>query len=161
VIVVSDTTPLRYLVVLGHLEILPRLFGSVHCPEAVIAECRQPRAPEALRTWAEAPPAWLIVDQVGDIDVALRAAIDQGEAAAITLAQRLQAEVILIDEQDGRRLARARGFVTAGTLAILAQAGIRGWLDFPSTVSRLRTETNFRTTEAVIDAAWHAAQSCH
>jgi predicted nucleic acid-binding protein len=155
VIVVSDTTPLRYLVILGHLDLLPRLFGTVHCPDAVITECRHPRAPAPLREWAEAPPAWLIVDSVRDIDPELTAAIDEGEAAAITLAQRLQADVILIDEQDGRRLARARGFATAG---ILAQAGIRGWFDFHSIVSRLRTETNFRTTQAVIDSAWDAVQ---
>jgi len=48
-IVVSDTTPLRYLAVLGHLELLPRLFDRVHCPSAVIQECRHPRAPTALR----------------------------------------------------------------------------------------------------------------
>lgn len=158
-IVVSDTTPLRYLVVLGHLDLLPRLFGTVYCPDAVMTECRHPRAPAALREWAETPPAWLIVDAVGDIDPDLTAAIDEGEAAAITLAQRLQADVILIDEQDGRRLARARGLATAGTLTILAQAGIRGWLDFHSIVSRLRTETNFRTTQAVIDSAWQAVQA--
>lgn len=46
-IVVSDTTPLRYLAVLGYLELLPRLFGSVYCPDAVMRECRHPRAPSA------------------------------------------------------------------------------------------------------------------
>jgi len=66
--------------------------------------------------------------------------------------------VILIDEQDGRRCARSRGFATAGTLTILAQAGVRGWLEFHSTVSWLRRETNFRTTQAVIDSAWDAVQ---
>ena len=84
--------------------------------------------------------------------------LDAGEAAAITLAQRLQAEVILIDEQEGRRCAQARGFITAGTLNILAQTGIRDWLDFHGTVARLKTETNFRTTQAVIDSAWQSVQ---
>jgi|GEM_PF-5194934 len=37
-IVVSDTTPLRYLSVLGHLGLPPRLFGSVHFPAEVIIE---------------------------------------------------------------------------------------------------------------------------
>jgi predicted nucleic acid-binding protein len=158
VIVVSDTTPLRYLAVLGHLELLPRLFGSVHCPGAVMMECRHPRAPAPLREWAEAPPAWLMVDEVGDIAPDLADTLDAGEAAAITLAQRLKAELILIDEQDGRRCALARGFATAGTLTILAEAGVRGWLDFQTAISRLRTETNFRTTQTVIDSAWQAVQ---
>lgn len=157
-IVVSDTTPLRYLAVLGHLELLPRLFGSVHCPAAVIKECSHPRAPAALREWAEQPPAWLIVSEVDEVAVDLRDALDAGEAAAITLAQRLQAEVILIDEQEGRRCALARGFVTAGTLNILAQAGMRDWIDFHAAIERLRTATNFRATQAVIDSAWQSAQ---
>jgi predicted nucleic acid-binding protein len=157
-IVVSDTTPLRYLAVLGQLELLPRLFVNVHCPAVVVQECCHPRAPAALRDWAEQPPPWLVV--AGDIEVEqdLLGALDAGEAAAITLAQRLKAEVILIDEQEGRRCALARGFITAGTLNILAQAGIRGWLDFQATVGRLKTETNFRTTQSVIDCAWQSVQ---
>jgi predicted nucleic acid-binding protein len=157
-IVVSDTTPLRYLAALGQLEILPRLFGSVYCPEAVMQECRHPRAPAALRMWAEAPPSWLVIDALGDIEPSLLASLDAGEAAAITLATRLKAQVILIDEQAGRRCAQSHGFVTAGTLNILAQAAILGWLDYPATVARLRQETNFRTTQAVIDSAWQSAQ---
>lgn len=157
-IVVSDTTPLRYLAALGHLELLPRLFGSVHCPDAVMRECCHPHAPSYLRKWAEAPPDWITVEDVGDLDPDLEDTLDAGEAAAIALAQRLKAELILIDEQAGRRRALARGFATAGTLTILAQAGGRGWLDFQSEVGRLRTETNFRTTQAVIDSAWQAVQ---
>lgn len=112
-----------------------------------------PRAP---REWAETPPAWLIVEDVADIDPDLAGTLDAGEAAALTLALRLKAELILIDEQDGRRCALARGFATAGTLTILAEAGVRGWLDYHTAASRLRTETNFRTTQAVIDSAWQS-----
>lgn len=157
-IVVSDTTPLCYLAVLGKLDILPRLFGEVHCPEAVIRECLHARAPVVLREWAGDPPAWLRIDEVREIEAKLSEDLDPGEAAAITLAVRLRAEVILIDELDGRRRAQARGLTTAGTLNILAQAGVRGWLDYPTVIGRLRSETNFRTTQAVVDAAWQAAQ---
>ena len=155
--VVSDTTPMRYLAVLGHLELLPRLFGRVHCPAAVMQECRHPRAPTALREWTARPPSWLIVADDVEVDQGLLDTLDAGEAAAIALAQHLHAEVILIDEQQGRRCAQARGLITAGTLNILAQAGVRGWLDFHAAITRLRTETNFRTTQAVIDSAWQSA----
>jgi hypothetical protein len=60
-IVVSDTSPLRYLAVLGHLDILPRLFGNVHCPVTVLNECRNARAPQPLQEWAALPPPWLVV----------------------------------------------------------------------------------------------------
>jgi predicted nucleic acid-binding protein len=157
-IVVSDTTPLRYLAVLGHLEILPRLFGDVHCPEAVIRECRHFRAPAVLRDWADDPPPWLRIDEVREIEAGLSDILDEGEAAAITLAGQLGAEVILIDEKDGRRCAQARGFTTAGTLNILALASVRGWLDYQAVMGRLLRETNFRATQAVIDSAWEAVQ---
>ncbi len=155
-IVVSDTTPLRYLAALGHLELLPRLFGSVHCPAEVIRECCHPRAPVVLREWAEQPPVWLVVVEVDEVHADLQQMLDAGEAAAITLALRLKADAILIDEQEGRRCALARGLITAGTLNILAQAGKRGWLDYHVTVGRLKSETNFRTTQAVIDSAWQS-----
>jgi predicted nucleic acid-binding protein len=44
-IVVSDTTPLRSLAVLGEMALLPRLFGEVSIPMAVLDECRHPSAP--------------------------------------------------------------------------------------------------------------------
>ncbi len=34
-IVVADTTPLNYLVVIGHVDLLPALFGQVLIPTAV------------------------------------------------------------------------------------------------------------------------------
>jgi predicted nucleic acid-binding protein len=58
-LVVADTTPLRYLVVLGHADLLHRLFDQVPIPPAVAEEMQHPRAPAALRTWMASPPAWL------------------------------------------------------------------------------------------------------
>ena len=157
-IVVSDTTPLRYLAVLGLLDLLPRLFGKVHCPATVMKECLHPRAPAALREWAAEPPAWLVCHSAQQVPPELAGLLDAGEAEAITLALEWKADVILIDEMDGRRAARERGLITAGTLNILAQAAERGWLDYDGVVGRLRSETNFRTTLAVIEAARAAAR---
>ena len=36
-IVISDTTPLRYLILLGQAELLRRLFDEIHCPDVVQA----------------------------------------------------------------------------------------------------------------------------
>ncbi|MDB6134664.1 MAG: hypothetical protein JWM59_2907 [Verrucomicrobiales bacterium] len=157
-IVVSDTTPLRYLAILGLLELLPRLFGQVFCPGIVLQECCHPRAPEVLRRWAQVPPGWLLVDDSGEMAPELLEVLDAGEAAAITLAQRLRADLILIDEKNGRHCTRARGFSTAATLNLLAQAGIQGWVDYRATAEALKSNTNFRITQAVIDAAWQAVQ---
>jgi predicted nucleic acid-binding protein len=103
-------------------------------------------------------PEWVVVDEVREIDTDLRF-LDDGEAAALTLGRRLGADLLLIDERDGRRCAHALGFAVAGTLNILAQAGRRGWLDYPVEVARLRQETNFRVTDAVVQAAWEDASA--
>lgn len=154
-IVISDTTPLRYLAVLGRIDLLQRLFHEVHCPDVVLHECLHPHAPSALREWAGDIPSWILVDSVPETDRALDF-LDDGEAAALTLGRLLGADLILIDERDGRRCAKELGFAVAGTLNILAHAGKLGWLDYHAEVERLRQESNFRVTHAVIQAAWEA-----
>ena len=133
------------------------MFGRVHCPDVVIRECLHPRAPAILREWAARPPEWLVVAEVPLIDADL-SRLDDGEAAAITLARQLSADVVLMDEQDGRRMAKALGFTVAGTLNLLAQGGIRGWIDYAEATARLREETNFRATDALIPAVWENAR---
>jgi predicted nucleic acid-binding protein len=157
-IVISDTSPLQYLAVLERIELLHRLFDEIHCPNVVLRECLHPQAPEVLRAWAASVPEWVVVDEVREVDPDLEF-LDDGEAAALTLGRRLGAELLLIDERDGRRCAIALGFAVAGTLNILAQAGTRGWLDYHAEVARLRQVTNFRVTDFVVHAVWEEAKT--
>ena len=49
VIVLSDTSPINYLVLVGHIDILPTLFGQVVVPSAVLAELQHHGTPEPAR----------------------------------------------------------------------------------------------------------------
>jgi predicted nucleic acid-binding protein len=60
-IVVSDASPLNYLVLIDAVDILPALFGRVLTPPAVWCELHRDRTPEAVRQWASQPPPWLEV----------------------------------------------------------------------------------------------------
>ena len=60
-IAVSNTSPLCYLVLVGHADILPQLFGSVHVTRKVLEELRHPDAPPSVRSWAAALPGWLTI----------------------------------------------------------------------------------------------------
>jgi predicted nucleic acid-binding protein len=88
------------------------------------------------------------------VDEFLAHHLDAGEAAGISLAKELGADLVLIDEKKGRLHAKARGFAVAGTLNILAMASRRGLADYHSVVARLRTSTNFRVSDAVVSAAY-------
>ncbi len=58
-LVVADTGPLNYLVLIGASDLPPRLFETVLVPQAVCDELRHPAAPAAVRAWAAEPPAYI------------------------------------------------------------------------------------------------------
>ena len=85
-IVVADTSPLNYLIRLGHPDVLREIYGRVVVPYAVLIEMQHPEAPEEVRAWASAPPAWLEAIQVRQLDESLAAELGAGEREAISLA---------------------------------------------------------------------------
>ena len=147
-IVVADTSPLNYLIRLGHPNVLPEIYGRVLVPPAVLIELQHPDAPSEVRAWASAPPAWLEERQVQQIDGSLAAELGAGEREAISLALEAKADVLLIDERAGRREAEARHIEVAGTLAVLLQASVRGYFAFPEALKQLR-QCGFRVSRAI------------
>ncbi len=100
-IVVSDTTPLNYFILIESAHVLPALFGQVYAPAAVIGELAHPHSPEPVRRWLDSLPEWLIVREPTRIDPSLR--LGPGEAAAIALAEELKADWVLLDKRRGSR----------------------------------------------------------
>ena len=84
-IVVSDTSPLNYLVLIGRAEVLPTLFSRVVAPPAVVGEMLQLGAPKVVANWAASPPKWLEVILPTTFNVNLQLGV--GEAEAIALAR--------------------------------------------------------------------------
>jgi predicted nucleic acid-binding protein len=60
-IVVADSGPLHYLVLLDHAELLHRFYGEVVVPEAVAIELSAPSAPLLVRDWISQAPSWLSI----------------------------------------------------------------------------------------------------
>ena len=58
-LVIADTSPLHYLVLIEHTAVLPSLFGRVVIPPVVAVELQRPRTPAPVRAWMASPPAWL------------------------------------------------------------------------------------------------------
>lgn len=149
-IVVADTSPLDYLVLIGHVDVLQRLFGRVIVPSGVATELADPGSPPAVRTWARALPEWLEVKHVDVPSDAGLDSVDAGEAEAIVLAEGLRPDVLLmIDDRDGRREAVRRGIPTTGTLGVLNDAAQRGLIDLAQALDRLSL-TTFRASPLLI-----------
>ena len=63
-IVVADTSPLNYLVLIDEVELLPVLFGHELVPQAVFHELEHPKTPAKVRQWITHLPAWMEVRKV-------------------------------------------------------------------------------------------------
>jgi predicted nucleic acid-binding protein len=119
VLVVADSSPLIYLSRLGVLHVLTALFDDVVVPRAVWAEAVEGR-PSAVGIDMLRQANWLrVVDNpVPESDLGL----DPGETVAILVAESLHADLLLIDERIGRKVAQERGLAVRGTLGVLVQA---------------------------------------
>lgn len=123
--VVSNTSPLLNLSIIGHLDLVRAQFDRVLIPPAVLDELHvdasRPGA-ETLKTAVE--QGWIAVQDVTDAALirTLRRDLDQGEAEAIALAVEVGASLILLDEQEGRKRARTLELPITGAIGILLQA---------------------------------------
>ena len=149
-IVVADTSPINYLLLINQIDLLPRLFQQIIIPDVVRDEMLDPDAPPVLQQWITNPPSWLTVQTVPVIDTTLNT-LDPGEQAAITLAQTLPADLLIIDERLGRRIAEERGLAIIGTLGILDDAATQGLINLAEAIAQLQ-QTNFRVSRRIIQA---------
>jgi predicted nucleic acid-binding protein len=111
-LVVSDTSPVLNLAIIGQLDLLNRQFGEVWLPQAVTDELRiEQDLPGAIAVRTARQAGWLLTERVKDrVRVAiLQRDLDSGEAEAIALALQKHAEWLLLDERDARRIAKSLG----------------------------------------------------
>lgn len=149
-LVVADTSPVFYLLSIGDIDVLPRLFGRVFVPDAVHKELCHSAAPALVREWVARLPGWVVVMPVEALDDAAFLPLGAGERAAITLALSMRADLILIDERKGAHVALDKGLEVAGTLGVLALAARRGLVDLADSFARLK-RTNFRYRQEIMD----------
>ena len=149
-VVIADSSPLNYLTLIGSVDVLHRLYGTVVVPQQVIAELIEPGAPHEVQQWASNLPDWIEVRVavVNDDDMTH---LDAGERAAIALAQSERGALLLIDETAGRIEASRRGIRNTGTLGVLRAGALKDYVDLPTTLARL-LETNFRVSMELVTA---------
>ena len=104
--VVADTSPLRYLILIGHIDLLPILFTQIIIPHAMLGELQHARTPSVVRRWMRHLPVWCVVRMPQQPLATGLEVLDTGEREAIALAEELRAALVLIDEDKGRQRAR-------------------------------------------------------
>ena len=125
-IVVSDSGPLIALSRLGMLHVLQELFGEIVIPEEVRREVVEKGKGKPGSDIIE-NAKWVKVEVIEDLSVdILSREIDRGEAEAIILAKKLNADLLLLDEKIPREIAKSLGLGVAGTIALIYEALKRG-----------------------------------
>lgn len=151
-LVISNNSPIRYLVLLDCMHLLSALFARVTIPREVEAELQRHRTPAVVRAWIAHPPAWLDIRQVRGTPDADLLPLDGGEQEAILLAQERHADLVLLDDREARKAATRRTLRVMGTVGVLEQAAMHGLIDLPEVCARLLT-TNFRIKGDIIHNA--------
>ena len=95
-IVVADTSPLQYLILIEHIDVLPALYGRVIVPPAVMTELTHQRTPESVRNWLTSKPEWLHAQAPKGLLTTAHTVLGPGESAAIALAEELSADALPI-----------------------------------------------------------------
>ena len=116
--VVSNTSPLSNLAILGRLDLLREQLGTVNIPPGVRTELsRHPQPPARELLDRAIQDGWLcVVPLVNPVPADLAAGLHTGEAEAIALALETKATLVLLDETAARLKAHRLGVAHTGVL---------------------------------------------
>jgi hypothetical protein len=116
---VSNTSPISNLASIGRLDLLTKQFSAIWIPTAVAEELAAHPDPVALAAIQAAMAGQRIrtaTPQESHLLRVLSPQLHRGEAEAIALATDLKADMVIIDEQEGRQLATQAGLSVIGVI---------------------------------------------
>ncbi len=126
--IVSNSSPLIYLAKLKKVSLLKLLFREIIIPSQVYEEVvvlgKKEKFPDALLIEQARKESWLKVEEMKEDKhmTALSVDIDRGECAAILLAKKYRADLVLIDDASARIIAQSLGLRVKGTIFVLLSA---------------------------------------
>lgn len=121
--VVSNTSPIILLAKIGQLDILVQLYDEIIVPASVLGELQAKHGSEIkqiesffqIGKFQNREATWEYLNQVPS-------ALGSGEQEAIALAVEHKADLVILDDQEGRRIARQKSLVVTGTIGVLIEA---------------------------------------
>lgn len=158
-IVVSDTSPVLSLALIGQLDLLRRLYGSIVIPyavhdEIVVGGPTYGNGDDVVRQ------DWIHVGAATNAIVIalLLRELDRGEAEAIALAVETKANLLLVDEFKARRVAEYLGLPHAGLIDLLGEAKRHHYLPaIKPTLDELIERANFHVSARLYQRTLQAA----
>ena len=119
-LIISDTSPITNLISINKLDLLKLLYNKVVIPQKVQDELLNYENQKKEIDKRD----WIIVKKVYDFSQVkrLEQELDAGEAEAIVLAKELNADVLIINERKGRKIAEENGLKIIGLLGVLIKA---------------------------------------
>lgn len=144
---VSNTSPISNLAIIGKLALLQAQFSEIWIPNAVVQELNEhPDARALAAIHAAISDKWIqpVIPPQSPLLNILLPHLHRGEAEAIALAADLKADIVLIDEQEGRQFARQAGLSVTGVLGVLLRAKNGGLISaLKPEIEALRTKAHF------------------
>lgn len=128
-LVITNTSPLLYLHLVGHLAVLQNLYGAIVIPPAVQAELEiGARANVRVPDISTLP--WIAVKPV-QAQAVIPAVVDlgPGEAEVIALGLEHPGSMLILDDQLARRMAALNRLRYTGTVGVLVKAKQAGHLE--------------------------------
>lgn len=145
-IVVSNSTPLIALSMIGRLELLKEYFKEIYIPpevyrEVVVLGNRRPGSDSV------SSADWIKVKKVKNIIAvdSLAINLDRGESEAITLAREID-DLIIMDDGQARKAGKLMGLKITGTIGILLMAASDNKIEFKENLDLL-ISSGFRLAE--------------
>jgi len=137
--IISDTSCLILLDKIGELELLHKLFGTIITTTEVANE------------YGNHLPQWVELKEPNDknCQAIIEASVDRGEASAIALALEFEDCLLIIDDLKGRKFATGLGLKITGTLGIIIEAKLAGYIASVKPILAKIKETNFRLTDTI------------
>ena len=124
--VVSNTTPLIALADIGHLDLLKKLYGEIYIPEAVIDEIKTEPARTVVKN-----SEWIKVKSIRNMEDKnlFRAKLHAGEVEVMILAEEIDADLLIMDDNAAKKTAKFLGMTVTGTLGLLIKAKRAGYIE--------------------------------
>ena len=144
-LVISDSSPIMNLAIIGQLPLIQELFGEIVIPEEVWDELviegkGKPGTNEIQKS------RWIKVGKVKNDSLlkTLSKDLDVGESAAIALAIERKANLLLLDETDARNIAEFYGLTKTGVIGVLMKAKKKNLVkEIKPILEELRTQAHF------------------